>query len=419
MELIESKAFITKGGAHTQLANHYWECMLQKNFIDNMFPPTNTGDSAKIQTMLGLMWAKYPIQIGFTSLYYQYNHLTQKPYDVNPEGISNRTLFGGDLVEMKIIFAIRAEAFLQTWLQLHTITPKMERIFKTYKVPIPSPIISPAYDTSFSQTNTFTEVQAWTHQFWTRVSTTTVTWLFLRQVIAYACHQEPKEFPHPTFLEPSYNVVYKDSIPICIKVTNGTPEYNWYNNQESYLSIRQVLAHMIPGTPSSMQTKYLISCSAKEFDNWTSKRSQEGITEARKILAEVHLAQLNEALTSKLIDSQMASSLAKSTQEAMEKEGSDMEISPNSSKSSIQLDSASQDAVNGSVDMNHKSPTQRALDGDETDEEIEDNFDQVMADYSALKEGTAEEDLWESFQIVPHPKEVRRSGRKRRPFKKF
>ena len=205
-----------------------------------------------------MLYAKYPIQVFASSLYYSYNPENHSVKRVSPKCVNNRHIFGRDFSEKKLIFAVRAEALIRTWYPSHPLTLATREQFLLYNVPEPPMLISPIYQHTFQEIKEEAQLIEWAEDWYSQVATTSTSWLFLRQVISNSGREMPNCFPQATVLEPSYQVDFSpEGFPTNIKLEDGFPLYNFWNNQDNYISIRQVITTFLPEASAVVLHRFL------------------------------------------------------------------------------------------------------------------------------------------------------------------
>ena len=375
-----------------QISRLFLKEVLKNDFYSTLYSFSQGPTMENFQAQYEMLYAKYPLQIWASSTYYIYNENTKMPQEVTPACVNNRHLFGRDLSEMKLIFALRAEAFLAQWKPLHMLTPQIRYQFIHYQVPIPPAVFSPVVDQDFMKIDSISDLHEWAENWYSKLATTAVTWLFLRQVITYRRRDIPSCFPPTNVVEPSYIVHFNfDGIPTHIRMKDNYPCYSWWNNETNYIGMRQVitifmdkvspevlhrfLQHKGPLTPESEET-FLPPPPP-------IKRSKGMIFTPSKIFSTIGI-QNEEAMEG------TSSGGTRSIEEVTTEEESEVELFLGRS------------ALLPTQPMK-KDPTQRALDGDDSDEEIEDDWANTMADQTGALEGNAEEDTWE-YTLPPYKK---------------
>ena len=320
--------------------------LLQEEFYRILYLPVTQNQGEYFQSLFALCYDRLPIRIVAASTWYRYNKETKQPLMLPAHAaVVNTEIFGRDLTEAKLILSVRAEAFLQTWAPQHQITPQILRIFKAMKVPMPETVINPALEKGFNHISSMEALQEAADNFYSRLATTHITWLFLRQVYFYLLSKEPDHLHPATTLEPSYAIQYEDGIPIGVRMQNGYPCYSWINNETNYISIRSAFSKFMPHASPFVVNQWITGCSKSELEEHT-KVEEPIILERKKNLG---------LKTPK--------------------------VPPSTPESKIQA----------------------ALEGDLTDTEEEEtsDMDQEVDDCGRIKrEGTAEEDDWE--RNFPH-----------------
>ena len=240
-----------------QATSLFMEEILKQDFYTTLYTFAQNGKHSGLQEYFKMTYAKFPIQVFASSLFYKYDPEALEVQKVSPGCINNRHFFGRDFCERKLIFALRANTFFSTWVKGHPITHRVFHEFKKYHVELPECIASPYTQKSFWEVQDEVQLTEWAESWYTQIATITTQWLFLRQVISD--HQEPQPhfFPQPTILEPSYEVLYIGQTPISIQTNDGYPVYNYWNNEDNYISARQVIHAFIPYCTAEVIHRFL------------------------------------------------------------------------------------------------------------------------------------------------------------------